>query len=75
MTETGWRITTEVAPREEARGLANALHRALAQNDDALVMGSVESGVTLIDGNFDLIDLASKVIADLSAQPPQNTAR
>ncbi len=46
---------------------AEALRGALVEaDDDALLQGSVEGRCTLIDGNFDLLWVAEKVLNDTS---------
>jgi hypothetical protein len=47
-------------PREK---VASAIHAALSENEDALVMGSVEGRDTLIDGSFDLLAIADRILA------------
>lgn len=45
--------------------LGGAILAALRRNDDALVLGSLESRYVLIDGNFDLLEVARSVITSL----------
>jgi len=60
LAETGRRSLT-ISVRE----LANALHAALSESEDAEVMGGAEGRATLIDGRFDLICVASRVVRNL----------
>lgn len=47
--------------------LAKALFAALHLNEEALVMGDVESRATLIDGDFDLLYIASVIVAEVGS--------
>lgn len=62
------------APKQESeltKRIADALYDALLRNEDALVMGSVESRDVLIDGNFDLMIAAERIQLFLDSKEPR----